>query len=67
MRPWRRVPTNRGNETVAWDYFGSDWFDPLENDVTVNSGRLGPTAVELVALAAGRFWERTGEGKRSLG
>jgi len=48
------------------DYFGSDWTDPLEYDVTVNSGRLGPTAVELVAFAAGRFWERTGEGKSGL-
>ena len=34
------------------DYFGADWSDPLEYDVTVNSGRLGPTAVDLVAFAA---------------
>lgn len=37
-------------------YFGADWSSPLEYDVTVNSGRLGPTAVELVAMAAERFW-----------
>jgi len=27
------------------DYFGADWTNPLEYDATVNSGRLGPTAV----------------------
>ena len=36
--------------------FGADWSDPLEYHVTVNSGRLGPAAVDLVADAAGRFW-----------
>jgi len=41
------------------DYFEVDWSDPLEYDLTVNSGRLGPTAVDLVALAAERFWDRT--------
>jgi len=41
------------------DYFETDWSDPLEYDMTVNSGRLGPTAVDLVALAAERFWDRT--------
>ena len=41
------------------DYFEVDWSDPLEYDMTVNSGRLGPTAVDLVALAAERFWDRT--------
>ena len=28
--------------------------------MTVNSGRLGPTAVDLVALAAERFWPSDG-------
>jgi cytidylate kinase len=42
------------------DYFGADWASPLEYHLTVNSGRLGPTAVELVADAAERFWRRTG-------
>ena len=37
-------------------YFGADWAGPLEYHVTVNSGRLGPAAVDLVALAAGRYW-----------
>lgn len=40
------------------DYFGADWSDPLEYHLTVNSGRLGPTAVDLVAFAAERHWNR---------
>ncbi len=40
------------------DYFGADWSDPLEYHGTVNSGRLGPTAVDLVAFAAERYWAR---------
>jgi cytidylate kinase len=40
------------------DCFGADWSDPLEYHVTVNSGRLGPSAVDLVAGAACRHWER---------
>ena len=39
-------------------YFGADWSSPLEYHVTVNTGRLGPMAVELVAMAAERFWSR---------
>jgi len=38
------------------DYFGTDWSSPLEYHFTVNTGRLGPAAVDLIALAAGRFW-----------
>ena len=41
-------------------YFGADWCSPLEYDLTVNTGRLGPAAVELVTLAAGLGWGRTG-------
>jgi cytidylate kinase len=41
------------------DYFGADWSDPLEYDATFNSGRLGATAVELIAFAAECHWERT--------
>jgi CMP/dCMP kinase len=41
------------------DYFETDWSDPLGYDITVNSGRLGPTAVDFVALAAKRFWDRS--------
>jgi cytidylate kinase len=40
-------------------YFGADWANPLEYHLTVNSGRLGPAAVDLVALAADRHWSRT--------
>jgi cytidylate kinase len=39
-------------------YFGADWSSPLEYHVTVNSGRLGPAAVDLVALTAQRHWGR---------
>ena len=39
-------------------YFGADWSSPLEYDLTVNNGRLGPTAVEAVGLAAERHWNR---------
>ncbi len=34
--------------------FGADWADPLEYHLTVNSGRLGPAALELVVDAVGR-------------
>ena len=40
------------------DYFGADWSSPLEYHVTVNSGRLGPAAVDLIVLAAERYWSR---------
>lgn len=40
-------------------YFGADWNAPLEYHLTVNSGRLGPSAVDLVAAAAARHWSRT--------
>jgi cytidylate kinase len=36
--------------------WGADWADPLEYHVTVNSGRLGPAAVDLVASLAERRW-----------
>jgi cytidylate kinase len=41
------------------DYFGADWSDPLEYHLTVNSGKLGPAAVDLVAVAAERYWRPT--------
>jgi cytidylate kinase len=40
--------------------FGADWADPLEYHLTVNTGRLGPTAVDLLAFAAERYWGRSG-------
>jgi cytidylate kinase len=40
-------------------YFGVDWANPLEYHLTVNSGRLGPAAVDLVSLAAAHHWNRT--------
>jgi len=36
--------------------FQADWCSPLEYHITVNSGRLGPAAVDLVATAAIRHW-----------
>ncbi len=39
-------------------YFGVDWSSPMEYHVTVNTGRLGPLAVELAAATAERFWGR---------
>ena len=37
-------------------YFGADWTNPLEYHVTVNSGLLGPSAVDVTAFAAERSW-----------
>lgn len=37
-------------------YFGADWSDPLEYHLIVNSGRLGPLALDAVAEAAARHW-----------
>ncbi len=39
-------------------YFGADWADPLEYHLTANSGRLGPSAEDLVVGAACRHWLR---------
>jgi cytidylate kinase len=41
-------------------YFNADWASPLEYDLTVNSGRLGPLTVDLIAWAAERMWRRSG-------
>jgi cytidylate kinase len=38
------------------DYFGASWSDPLEYHLTVNTGRLGPLAVDLIVFAAERYW-----------
>jgi cytidylate kinase len=38
------------------DYFGANWSDPLEYHLTVNSGRLGPTTVDVVAFLAQQYW-----------
>jgi cytidylate kinase len=37
--------------------FGTAWAGPLEYHLTVNTGRLGPAAVDLVADAAERSWK----------
>lgn len=38
--------------------FGVDWESPLGYHLVVDTGRLGPRAVGLVASFAGRFWGR---------
>jgi cytidylate kinase len=48
------------------DYFGADWSDPLEYHLTINTGRLGPTAVDLLAFAAERYWGRPGSRTSAL-
>lgn len=40
--------------------FGADWTSPLGYHLTVNTGRLGPKAVDLVASLATRCWSRPG-------
>jgi len=42
------------------NYFGVDGANPLEYHITVNSGRLGPAALDLVSFAAERHWSRKG-------
>ncbi len=39
-------------------YFKTDWSSPLEFDISVNCGRLGPAAVDLTAIAAQCHWQR---------
>lgn len=43
------------------DLFAADWSDPLEYHLTVNTGRLGPGAVDLIARAAQLHWKREGQ------
>jgi cytidylate kinase len=43
------------------NYFGADWADPLEYHVTVNSGRLGSLAVDLIASLANRYFGKRKE------
>jgi cytidylate kinase len=40
------------------EHFGADWSSPREYHITVNTGRLGPLAVDLVTWAAERLWSR---------
>jgi cytidylate kinase len=41
------------------NYFGTDGTNPLEYDITVNSGRLATTALDVISIAAGCHWSRT--------
>ena len=42
-------------------FFGADWTDPLGYHVTVNTGRLRPQGVNLIALMAEQHWARAGQ------
>ena len=42
-------------------FFGVDWTDPLGYHVTVNTGRLRPQGVNLIALMAEQHWARAGQ------
>jgi cytidylate kinase len=59
-KPARQLIAQSDGERRSFseNYFGADWASPLEYHLTVNSGRLGPAAVDLVALAAERHWAR---------
>jgi cytidylate kinase len=50
------VQSDAQRKSFLQAYFGVDWEDPLLYDLIVNSGRLGPTAVELVAAAGELKW-----------
>jgi cytidylate kinase len=41
--------------------FRIEWSSPLEYHITVNSGRLGPAAVDLVVIVAGHYWGQKDE------
>lgn len=51
-------------KTDAWrrqfyeTFFGADWASPLGYHITVNTGRLGPSAIDLVEFLAWRIWMR---------
>lgn len=38
------------------EVFAADWADPLEYNMTVNTGRLGSIAADLIAFAGNRHW-----------
>lgn len=64
----RRIAHSDARRRRFCEYcFGADWSDPLEYHLTVNSGRLGPLAVDVVARAAEHHWNaadgRSGRGR----
>jgi cytidylate kinase len=42
-------------------YFGANWASALEYHLTVNSGLLGPLALDLAAFAAQRHWTQANQ------
>jgi cytidylate kinase len=50
--------TDTERQSFYESYFGADWTSPLEYHLTVNSGRLGPAAVDMIEVAAERFWAK---------
>lgn len=57
----RRVLTQSDvrRRTFCLDFLSADWVSPLEYHLTVNTGRLGLTALDAVSNAATRHWSRT--------
>jgi cytidylate kinase len=46
--------TDRQRRQFYQIFFAAEWGNPLDFHLTVNSGRLGPVAVDLIIFAAGR-------------
>jgi cytidylate kinase len=61
--PARKLISESDNRRSRFheNYFGIDWADPKEYHLTVNSGLLGPSAIDLIAYAAGQHWLQSGE------
>jgi len=52
--------SDKQRRRFSHDYFGADRAEPLQYHLAVNAGRLGPTAVDLIAFAAQRYWQQPG-------
>lgn len=54
----RIAGSDAARRNVYKAFFGTDWADPLQYHLTVNVGRLQERALDLVAMAATRYWGR---------
>lgn len=52
--------SDKQRRRFSHDYFRADRAEPLQYHLAVNAGRLGPTAVDLIAFAAQRYWQQPG-------
>jgi cytidylate kinase len=50
--------SDRDRQQYYASYLNADWSDPLEYHLTINSGRLGDKAQDVIAVAARRYWSR---------